>query len=156
MSLTRPQAWPSFDAPLLESISQAFLGRQDTAKQRYSSFLMSREVEDSDAEPPERLNVDTAFTGLKRPVSIRLSVWPDGALWFRACEPGKRGWAFLLAFQGQLPGPHSSELVRLFEETTVHLSARTGDAEERVLRLWSGVSPTLDTASTCDDFEADP
>ena len=145
MSLTKPESWPSFDAPLLESISQAFLSCHGSAKQRYSSFLLSREVEDSQTEPPERLNVDTAFTGMKRPVSIRLSVWPDGALWFRACEPGRRGWDFLLAFHGQLSGPHSSELVRLFEETTPHVAARTDDTHQRVLRLWSRVSPRLDT-----------
>jgi len=96
-------------------------------------------------EPPERLNAD-AGTQEARPTQIRLSIWLDGALWFRACQPAKQGWAFLFAFHGQLRAPLTRDLLAWFEQTLglVHGSTRAPDCEERLLSVWNAVTPAVE------------
>jgi hypothetical protein len=147
MAVTSSQEWPSFDSPLLESVSEAFRSRRKAIRHGTKSFAISRDLEESPAEPPERLNAD-AETHEARPTQVRLSVWPDGALWFRACQPAKQGWAFLSAFHGQLRAPLTGDLVAWFEQSLalVHGSTRPPDCEQRLLSIWHGVDAAVENA----------
>jgi hypothetical protein len=66
------EEWPSFQSPLLESVSVAFRGRRKALRHRMKSLAVSREVESSPAEPHERLNVD-GMTHEAKPTQVRLS-----------------------------------------------------------------------------------
>jgi len=76
-----------------------------------------------------------------KPMQVRLSIWPDGAMWFIACHPAKRGWAFMLAFHGQLPGPSVPQLIDWFESSLSH--AFNVDTE-LLLSTWAPVQPVVD------------
>jgi hypothetical protein len=147
MAGTNAQEWPSFEAPLLASVSEAFRSRRKAIRHSTKSFAIARELEESPAEPPERLNAD-AETHESRPTQVRLSVWPDGALWFRVCQPAKQGWAFLSAFHGQLRSPSSEDLVAWFEQSLglVHGSIRPPDCEQQLMSIWSAVAPAIERA----------
>jgi len=139
------QEWPSFESPLLESVSEVFRGRRKALRHQTKSFTVSRVLEASPAEPPERLNAD-AETQEARPTQVRLSVWPDGALWFRACQPSKQGWTFLFAFHGQLRAPLTRDLLAWFEQSLglVYGITRTPDCEQRLLSVWRAVTPAVE------------
>ena len=147
MAVATSQEWPSFESPLLESVCAAFGSRRKAFRHSTKSFAISRELEQSPAEPPERLNAD-AETHEARPTQVRLSVWPDGALWFRVCQPAKQGWAFLSAFHGQLCAPSTRNLVTWFEQSlgVVHGSTRPPDCEQQLLSIWHAVAPSLEHA----------
>ena len=145
MAVASSQDWPSFESPLLESVSEAFRSRRKALRSRTKSFAVSRELQEGPPEPPKRLNAD-AETQEARPTQVRLSVWPDGTLWFRACQPGKQGWAFLLAFHGQLQSPLAHELLAWFEQSLalVYGSTRPPDCEERLLSIWDAAAPAVE------------
>ena len=147
MSVATSQEWPSFESPLLQAVSEAFRGRRKALRHRTKSFAVSRELEESPAEPPERLNAD-AETYEARPTQVRLSIWPDGALWFRACQPAKQGWAFLFAFHGQLRAPLTRDVLSWFEQSLslVYGGSRPLDCEEQLLSVWHAVTPAVDQA----------
>jgi hypothetical protein len=147
MAVATSKEWPSFESPLLESVSEAFRSRRKALRHSTKSFAISRELEENPAEPPERLNAD-AETHEARPTQVRLSVWPDGALWFRACQPAKQGWAFLSAFHGQLRAPSTRNLVAWFEQSLglVHGSIRPPDCEQQLLSIWHAVAPATERA----------
>jgi hypothetical protein len=90
------------------------------------------------------LNVDVSSIA-DRPTQVRLSLWPDGALWFRAAQPGTRahgGWDFLLSFDGTLGDLPPDELVSIFESSLHELGGHVhASAAPRLLALWSRVQP---------------
>jgi len=88
----------------------------------------------------ERLDLD--FVHLR--ASIRLSFWPDGNMWVRACRrsDGRRaGWAFHWAFHGRWSNVEPARLVELYQAATCHLEPT---AEAAFVAAWSDVCPTVD------------
>jgi hypothetical protein len=70
-----------FESAQLAAIAAAFESRGKAIRYQVRSFVIERELEGGD-DACERLNID-----LQRPVDrarLRLSLWPDGVLWFGA------------------------------------------------------------------------
>jgi hypothetical protein len=135
---------PQFKSPLLAAISAAFLKRRKAIRHKTKSLQVERSSEDSGFEPPERLNVETATTSVR----IRLSVWPDGVLWFWAGRPSKKGWTFQIAFHGKLRTAGAAGVVSRFESSLglLYDVVSASDCEKRLLSLWGSVEPKLDRA----------
>lgn len=134
-----------FRSPFLVAVEAAFSSRRKAISYHTHSFKISREVEDTGTEPPERLNID--IETLESPESqVRLSVWPDGVLWFRACQPGKQGWRFLVAFSGHLESPVPSQMVDWFEASLplLHGASRGSGYQERLLEVWTASNPVVE------------
>lgn len=140
------QEWPSFTSPLLRAVSEALRARRKSLRHHVRSFTISCEREINPTDPPERVNVDIE-TPEERPTQIRLSVWPDGALWFRVCQRSSatRGWMFMFAFHGQLHGPSCEDLLAWLEQSLalVH-GPRPSDCAQRLLSLWVAVDPVVE------------
>jgi hypothetical protein len=129
-------------------VSGAFRRRRKSLAHQNRSFKLARELEEGAARPMERLNADIDAWREQ----IRLSVWPDGVLWFRACQAAKRGWAFLFAFHGRLDSPGAVHgLVARFEESLLLVGMRKADCEERLLALWRTVNPVVERSSRAQD-----
>jgi hypothetical protein len=83
---------------------------------------------------------------------VRLSLWPGGALWFQAAQPGTRahgGWAFLFSFNGTLGDLRPDELVSTFESSLDELYGYVhASAAGRLLALWSRVQPIVAETTT--------
>ena len=133
---------PEFSDSLLRRCATAFRHRGKAIRYKTCAFALERALE---RDGTERLNVD-ASTPCDRPTQLRVSVWPDGVLWFRAAQPGpsaKGGWAFLLAFHGQMADLTVGDLVALYEESLEHLSgAVQRGAAERLLETWARTHPS--------------
>ena len=101
-----------FESALLREIANG-VEQRGKAIRYHGELECSRVVEDS----IERLNVDfTATVGCR----VRLSVWPDGALWLGITEPGARrtgGWAYRDEFHSHLDGLDAHSVVERFEQT---------------------------------------
>src|SRR6185436_17017215 len=102
----------TFESALLNDIASAIERRGKAIRYR-GELKCSGAVEDS----VERLNVDfTAISGFR----VRLSVWPDGALWLGITEPGSKragGWKYRDEFHSLLQGLDAYGVVARFEQT---------------------------------------
>jgi hypothetical protein len=132
----------SFQNQLLSACATAFERRSKALRYHTKRFALERAV---GADGDERLNVDVS-TLEARPTQVRLSLWPDGAIWFQAAQPGVRaqgGWDFLFSFDGTLGDLPPDELVSMFESSLheTYGQTRAGDAATRLLALWSRVQP---------------
>jgi hypothetical protein len=131
----------SFENPLLSECAKAFERRSKAIRYQTKAFAIERSV---GADGGERLNVDVS-TLVDRPTRVRLSLWPEGALWFQAAQPGtsaRGGWDFLFSFEGTLGDLHPDELVSTFESSLHELHGYVhASAAERLLALWSRVQP---------------
>lgn len=131
--------WPTFDAPLLQEISIAFLRRRK-AIAYHRGLTCERELSESAAGAVERLNLEAG--------DLRLSAWSDGVLWLAVCVRGfgrGAGWAFKETFHGDAQDVSPKALVAMFEAT---LALPWGaDSEEMRLQLremWASVRPYYD------------
>jgi hypothetical protein len=108
--------WQTFDTPLLRDLALAFSRRSKAIRYKTESFDCQREVEESPEGARERLNIDTV--GIASPAQLRLSVWSDGVLWFRACTRAvgtNAGWAYLEACYGNIRSMAPAEVVSAYE-----------------------------------------
>lgn len=99
-------------------------------------FAVARAIE---GDSVERLNVDVTFT--------RLSLWPDGGLWFQVAEPGPSrvgGWVFLFSFHGTAANIPPVELVRTFEESFPLRHTPIIERRRFLLDLWQHAEPVVD------------
>jgi len=130
-----------FSSKVLSDCSVAFGRRRKAIRHRAKSLTIKRVVE---VDGQERLNIDVA-TLVDRPTQVRLSLWADGTIWFRAAQPGPRsrgGWDFLLTFDGTLGDVRPEELISTLEASLIQLHGHVRDgAAERVLALWSRIQP---------------
>jgi hypothetical protein len=132
--------WPVFDAPLLAGIATAFLHRRKAL--RYDGILQcERDFSELPNRVFERLNID-----YRNGIQLRLSVWEDGQIWFRACIPRRGrdgGWAFLHHFHGVVNGVPGEEITQLFEESCLlyYWKETENDRAVRLRALWRRVSP---------------
>jgi hypothetical protein len=90
---------PQFKSPLLRATAAAFTKRRKAIRRHTKTFEIERGLEQAGFDPPERLSAEAATLDS---IQLRLSVWPDGALWFWAGRPSKRGWKFQISFHGVL------------------------------------------------------
>jgi hypothetical protein len=127
----------TFDSELLISLDAAFRRRRRAIRYRAGTFAITREIESEF----ERLNVDLGF--------FRLSVWADGALWFRVAEPGpsrRGGWTFIFSFHGDALTLAAPDVVSMFERA---LSCRSptlspDDKRQHLLAVWRAVQPVVE------------
>lgn len=129
---------------LLGRCAAAFERRGKAIWFRTVAFSIERETE-PDGE--ERLSIGAHTAHRTR---VRLSLWPDGALWFLTARPGTRrrgGWDFLVMFHGTLGELPPGDLVETFEASLHGLHPMHGDVGEsatsRMLALWSRVQPIV-------------
>ncbi len=139
---------PTFRAPLLDAVAQAFASRRSAIRHGARSFTIECEAEAASIQPPERLNVAVSTTSPRR-VQLRLSLWPNGGLWVWAGSGVKNGSQFSIAFHGQLQTPRPNGVVRWYEQSLELLSQIESIAEckEPLLEIWREVSPTLEYAA---------
>ena len=103
---------PLFESAFLHEVATA-IERRGKAIRYSGSLQCSRDVGNSG----ERLNVE--FTGLFR-ISVRLSIWPDGAMWLSVTQPGPkgtRGWALNHELRSHVAEFDGREVCRRFEQT---------------------------------------
>jgi hypothetical protein len=133
----------SFESSLLRAVAEGFQKRSKALRHQTKALVITRE-KDINSSEPERLNID-AKTIEARPTQVRLSVWSDGVLWFRACQPTKAGWSFMLAFHGQLKTSATRDMEPLFEKSLglVYGATRKSECDQQLLSLWRAVSPVV-------------
>jgi hypothetical protein len=130
--------WPTFDAPLLQDVSAAFLRRRKAL--RYGAGLACEREFSEDAQGThERLNLDL------RRGHVRLSIWADGAMWFLVCQRGQgrnSGWAFKDTFHGDIHDVSAQALVGMVEATLkVQFGADATTERQQLREIWKRVRP---------------
>jgi hypothetical protein len=133
---------PDYESEFLSRCASAFLRRGKALRYQTVSFSVERSIE---AGATERMNVDVL---IYRQSQIRLSIWPDGALWFRVATPGPRrrgGWDFLISFDAEIDALAPEELVALFEESLIAIDvpAVEGTAQ-KLLTIWARAHPRVE------------
>jgi hypothetical protein len=130
--------WPTFDAPLLQGIANAFLRRRKAIKYR-TGIACDREFSESPVGTIERFNLET------RAGKVRLSIWADGVLWLAVCvrRSGRNaGWAFQETFYGDVKDVSGEALVGMFEATLALPFGADRQSERQQLReVWARVRP---------------
>jgi hypothetical protein len=127
--------WPTTTSLELRGIVDAF--RTNTRSLSYSD----RWTCEHSTEDGERLDID--FQGN---ADVRLSFWPDGKMWVRACRRAKGshpGWAFIWAFHGSWADIDPQLLVEMYKASKSHLRP-TPESEVEFLGAWGRVTPLLD------------
>jgi hypothetical protein len=130
-------AWPAFDAPLLQEISAAFLRRRKPLAHKAEASC-EREFSESKSKTFERLNIDLRIGPQRR--RVRLSVWSDGAMWLCVWvdAPGRGAKRrYKDRFHGDVRDVSSERLVGLIEST---LSQPALEWQE-LRNLWAQVHP---------------
>lgn len=137
---------PQFKSSLLKATAAAFTKRRKAIRRHTETFEVERDLEQAGFEPPEKLTAKAATIGGS--VQLRLSVWPDGAMWFWAGRPSKQGWTFQIAFHGSLADAVPTGVVSRFEESLglVYKVTAVSDVREPLMALWRDVEPQLDRA----------
>jgi hypothetical protein len=135
---------PQFTAPRLSQLVARLESRRRAIRYHASRLSVQREME---TDGTERLNADV-IAGQPRPVDLRLSLWSDDQIWFRACRPGPRrqeGWDFMLAFHGDATAIGPERLVELLEKSLARLSGSVAmDDLAGLVELWNETTPTLE------------
>lgn len=137
-----------FESLLLRNLSASVQARQNPLRHQTKTLSVTRELEPEVSGLSERMNIDVELAE-SRPTQARLSVWPDGTLWFRACTPDKRGWAFLLSFSANLIDSSDEDVVSYFEQSLgiVHGASRDESTCEQLLHLWRAFEPEVEDAT---------
>lgn len=134
-------AWPTFDAPLLQAIADAFVRRRKALRHRIS-LSCEREYTESPEGTWERLNLNFGVNFL------RLSVWADGAMWVGVGVRAKgrnAGWAFQETFHGDMRDVSGETLVRMVEATlALRLGSDPAKFREELRAVWARVRPRPD------------
>ncbi len=132
-----PVSWPTFDAPLLQSVAAAFWSRHK-AIAYHREVSCEREFSESGSGVVERLNLNVG--------DLRLSVWADGVMWLAVSVRGlgrSAGWAFKDTFHGEIHDVPSDELVGMVEATLALRFGTDPVGEQGRLRgVWARVRPT--------------
>ena len=133
--------WPTFDAPLLQSIAAAFLLRRKAIAYQ-AGLCCQRDCSESATGAVERLNLDL-HAG-----HTRLSVWADGVMWLAVCVRGfgrGAGWAFKDAFHGDVRDVSPETMVGMVEATLalpLGDNTESGCGQQQIIRsVWARVSP---------------
>ena len=120
----------NFENARLNEMVAAFKKRSKAIKHQSCDIEFSREED----EDHERLNIDC--DQLASPtIQIRISIWDDGAMYFRTCQGSKNGWIFNIQFYGVAFDIDSEKLVSNFE------SGLNLTGEEELMQLWKDISP---------------
>ncbi len=135
--------WPDVDAPMLQAVVDAFRKRSKAIRYQFRHLECTREFEESSRGTLERLNIDSR---LLNSTMIRLSIWPDGCLWYRICRPGPRkagGWEVNVSFFGDSKECGPLMLRDLFEKSGSLAYAATDNpsAAQNLEEIWKTVKP---------------
>ena len=137
--MARTPTWPPVTSLQIRRVIDAFQRRAKTIKQSLTGWTCSYDISDG-----ERLDLD--FETLAR-TSIRLTLWGDGPMWFRACRPGARrhgGWAFVWAFHADWSNSSAEQIVEMFEASLYYCDTPSPESEQDLMRVWSTTSPRID------------
>ncbi len=121
--------FPQFNAASLATLAEAFRRRSKAITYQAPNWTISREIENES----ERFDVDA--DGIHG--QLRLSVWADGALWFRLCRGrAKNGWDFMLSFHGDRGDLAVQTVV---EQYIASMTSHT----DTLLMRWQNVDPAV-------------
>lgn len=120
--------WPDISSDLLTEFVRAFQKRAKAI--RYRTKKWDTTVRDDDEY--ERLNMD--FEGCF--AQIRLSIWNDGQLWFRACRGGKSGWDLNYSFFVEAERGAAIQGRDAFESSLDFI-----EDEEHIWSIWQAFNP---------------
>jgi hypothetical protein len=129
---------PSPETGWIASVLAAFERRSKAIKYHVSRW----EVDVSDGVGLRRVN----FDAVRLRCQIRLSVWEDGAMWYRAGKPGPRrtgGWVYLHAIHLENNARSAHDIVAAFER-----SLEQSHDLARLMECWSAFSPRRDASVT--------
>jgi hypothetical protein len=68
-------------------------------------------------------------------IQIRISLWDDGAMFFRTCQGAKKGWKFNIQFYGKAFDITAENIVANFE------NGLNMKKEKELIALWKDISP---------------
>jgi hypothetical protein len=132
---------PSFASPHLSGLARAFSRRGKAIRYHSKSFKVLSERDVTGDEPLERLNADICLISPHN-TKLRLSLWPDGAMWLWAGQSSKSGWAFQVTVEGVLSAATPTGIVDAFEESIgiVSQPQEAAAIEARLRKLWARMS----------------
>lgn len=126
--------FPDPNSDFLRLLVKAFHKRSKAIKYHMSEWTIEFEPSAENSEN-ERVSLDFDHFGYL----ICLSAWGDGALWFRCCKGGKRGWDLNYAFDAWGTSDQVAEIVAAFEATLPYL-----DNVSDAMAVWLEFSPRVD------------
>lgn len=128
-------AYPEFTSDYLAEIVAALRMRSKGITYHAPGWSCTREIESEDGT--ERLNVDLDVFDSQ----MRLSIWADCKMWFRACAGGKNGWEFMLSFHGDCTSAPPEEMVDLLKQSLALPNTQ-------LLDIWRSVSPEIEQSES--------
>ncbi len=132
------QDTPEFASQLLNALAKAFASRRKAIRYRSKSFEVSLAHDTASDEPSERLNADIQLL-VPQNTKLRLSMWPDAAMWLWAGQSSKNGWSFEVQLEGILSNTTAAGIVTLFEESIslVQSQSNAPNLENLLRDAWS-------------------